>query len=192
MSTSRCTRRSSRSSNRTPISSSAGRRSARSSSGTRSFWLRGGGGFITDYRVLDGNPVDEGQVAPSLLPARGHLRPRARALRGRSRLLHAGQRGRRDRRGRAHRVSPPARRNEKTAERTAHEKSRAFKRGQRFRAGIEGRISVLLRGRAMRRCPLTGRDRFEVLRGRRRPGEQPPAYRRARAWSHAIGRARAA
>ena len=32
--------------------------------------------------------------------------------------------------------------------------------------------------------PLTGRDRFEVFRGRRRPGELPPAYRRARAWTH--------
>src|SRR5437879_9570439 len=34
-----------------------------------------------------------------------------------------------------------------TAEREAQEKSSAFKQGQRFRAGIEGRISVLFRGR---------------------------------------------
>src|SRR5712691_898680 len=59
----------------------------------------------------------------------------------------------------------PQRGGRKTEERTAYEKSRAFKNGQRFRAGIEGRISVLLRGRGMRRCLLEGRERFEVFVG---------------------------
>jgi IS5 family transposase len=36
---------------------------------------------------------------------------------------------------------------------------------QRFRAGIEGRISVLLRGRGMRPCSLEGRDHFEAFVG---------------------------
>ena len=45
------------------------------------------------------------------------------------------------------------------------EHSRAFKKGQRFRAGIEGRISVLFRGRGMKRCRARGRERFEVLVG---------------------------
>src|SRR2546430_8385193 len=40
----------------------------------------------------------------------------------------------------------------KTEERTAYEKSPDFKKGQRFRAGIEGTISVLFRGRGMKRC----------------------------------------
>jgi hypothetical protein len=48
------------------------------------------------------------------------------------------------------------------AEREAYEKSREFKSGQRFRAGIEGRISVLFRGRGMKRCPAEGRERFEL------------------------------
>ena len=43
------------------------------------------------------------------------------------------------------------------------ERSRAFKQGQRFRVGIEGRISVLFRGRGMKRCRLKGRERFEIL-----------------------------
>jgi hypothetical protein len=34
--------------------------------------------------------------------------------------------------------------------------------GQRFRAGIEGRISVLFRGRGMKRCLAEGRERFEM------------------------------
>ena len=37
--------------------------------------------------------------------------------------------------------------------------------GQRFRVGIEGRISVLFRGRGMKRCLLKGRERFEILVG---------------------------
>ena len=40
-----------------------------------------------------------------------------------------------------------------------------FKNGQRFRAGIEGRISVLFRGRGMKRCLAEGRDRFELWVG---------------------------
>jgi transposase, IS5 family len=40
-----------------------------------------------------------------------------------------------------------------------------FKKAQRFRAGIEGRISVLFRGRGMKRCLAQGPERFEVLVG---------------------------
>ena len=47
----------------------------------------------------------------------------------------------------------------------AYEKSPKFKQAQRFRAGIEGRISVLFRGRGMKRCRAKGRDRFEVFVG---------------------------
>jgi IS5 family transposase len=43
--------------------------------------------------------------------------------------------------------------------------SSAFKKGQRFRAGIEGRISVPFRGRGMKRCLAHGRARFELLAG---------------------------
>jgi len=121
-------------------------------------------GLITDYRVLDGNPGDEVHVPPSLTQHQTTF--------GRAPALYAADRGF---------YTPdnvetltaagvgtecvPQRGGRKTAERTAHEKSRAFKKGQRFRAGIEGRISVLLRGRGMRRCLLEGRERFEVFVG---------------------------
>ena len=59
----------------------------------------------------------------------------------------------------------PQRGGQKTAEREELERSRAFKKGQRFRVGIEGRISVLFRGRGMKRCRAKGRERFEVLVG---------------------------
>jgi transposase, IS5 family len=121
-------------------------------------------GLITDYRVLDGNPADEAHLAPSLT--------QHQATFGRAPALYAADRGfytpdNVDALATAGvgRECIPQRGGRKTAERTAYEKSRAFKQGQRFRAGIEGRISVLLRGRGMRRCLLEGRDRFEVFVG---------------------------
>jgi len=121
-------------------------------------------GLITDSRVLDGNPLDEGHVPSSLI--------QHQATFGRVPALYAADRGF---------YTPanvetltaagvgtecvPQRGGTKTAKRIAHEKNRAFKNGQRFRAGIEGRISVLLRGRGMRRCLLEGRARFEVFVG---------------------------
>jgi IS5 family transposase len=62
-------------------------------------------------------------------------------------------------------VSIPQRGGIKTAERETLEHSATFKKGQRFRAGIEGRISVLFRGRGMKRCLAKGRQRFEILVG---------------------------
>ena len=62
-------------------------------------------------------------------------------------------------------VCIPRRGGKKTAEQEALERSRAFKKAQRFRVGIEGRISVLFRGRGMKRCRAKGRERFEMLAG---------------------------
>ena len=59
-------------------------------------------------------------------------------------------------------VCIPQRGGNKTVERQTYESSPAFKKGQRFRAGIEGRISVLFRGRGMKRCLAEGRERFEL------------------------------
>jgi IS5 family transposase len=59
-------------------------------------------------------------------------------------------------------VCIPQRGGKKTRARAAYEKSPDFKKAQRFRAGIEGRISVLFRGRGMKRCLAEGRERFEL------------------------------
>jgi transposase, IS5 family len=53
-------------------------------------------------------------------------------------------------------VSIPQCAGQKTPERQAYEKSRAFKEAQRFRAGIEGGISMLLRDRGIKRCRAEG------------------------------------
>ena len=57
----------------------------------------------------------------------------------------------------------PQRGGRKTPQRQAYERSPAFKQGQRFRAGIEGRISVLMRGRGMKRCRAEGVERFALF-----------------------------
>lgn len=121
-------------------------------------------GLITDYRILDGNPPDEKRVGESL--------ERHRETFGIVPTLYAADRGFYS----VHNIealaaagvkveSVPQRGGHKTAERAAYEKKRVFKRAQKFRAGIEGRISVLFRGRGMKRCELRGRPRFEVFVG---------------------------
>jgi IS5 family transposase len=121
-------------------------------------------GLITDYRILAGNPTDDHQVALSLT--------RHHELFGAAPALYAADRGFYSLATLADCETAgvateciPQRGGTKTPTRRAHEKSRPFKQGQRFRAGIEGRISVLFRGRGMKRCPLHGRERFEVFVG---------------------------
>lgn len=116
-------------------------------------------GLITEHRVLSGNPSDESHVSSSLL--------RHHDLFGAAPTLFTGDRGFYSQANleacKAAGVALaclPQRGGHRTPERIAHEHSRAFRQGQRFRAGIEGRISVLLR-RGMKRCPLHGRDGFE-------------------------------
>lgn len=121
-------------------------------------------GLITQYRVLEGNPGDGVHVEPSL---KEHRR-----LFGSAPNLYAGDRGFYS----AENIQAcqqvgvgkeclPQRGGIKTPERATYEKTRVFREGQRFRAGIEGRISVLFRGRGMKRCLLMGLVRFELFVG---------------------------
>jgi transposase, IS5 family len=130
--------------------------------GHKVFLAESAEGLITQYEVLNGNPPDEVHVASSL--------QRHRQAFGRTPQLYGSDRGffseqnlASCKRAGVKLVCIPQRGGKKTVEREAHEKSADFKRGQRFRAGIEGRISVLFRGRGMKRCLAEGRDRFEVL-----------------------------
>jgi IS5 family transposase len=121
-------------------------------------------GFITDYRVLDGNPVDSDQVQLSLAQHQQQF--------GQRLDLYAGDRGFDSAPARSAaatakvvRLCIPQRGGQLSAERAQEQKRRSFKQGQRFRAGIEGTISVLMRGRGMHRCRLSGRERFEMFVG---------------------------
>jgi IS5 family transposase len=114
--------------------------------------------------VLTGNPSDADHVEGSLI--------RHQAMFGSAPQLYSSDRGffseeslATCQRSGVEIVSIPQRGGTKSAEREAYEKSPAFKKAQRFRAGIEGRISVLFRGRGMKRCLAEGRERFELLVG---------------------------
>ena len=121
-------------------------------------------GLITQYEVQNGNPSDEAHVAPSL---RRHRRAFGRVpeVYGSDRGFFSEQNLACCNRDGVEVVSIPQRGGKRTSEREAYEKSADFKQVQRFRAGIEGRISVLFRGRGMKRCLAQGRDRFELLVG---------------------------
>ena len=132
--------------------------------GHKVFLAESAQGLITPYAVLSGNPGDEVHVEPSLQRHRetfGHA-PR---LYGSDRGFHSQNHLQACRRSGVKVVCIPQRGGQKTSRQEAYEKSAAFKKGQRFRAGIEGRISVLFRGRGLKRCRAQGRQRFELLVG---------------------------
>jgi transposase, IS5 family len=132
--------------------------------GHKVFLAESAQGLITQYQVLDGNPDDEQHVEPSLQRHQetfGH----APELYGADRGFYSPKNVAGCTHGGVRVVSIPQCGGKKTAEREAYEKGADFKKGQRFRAGIEGRISVLFRGRGMKRCRAKGRERFELLVG---------------------------
>ena len=132
--------------------------------GHKVFLAESAQGLITDYQVLDGNPSDTDHVQSSL--------DRHQQTFGNPPELYATDRGffsvenvQSCEKAGVTQVSIPQRGGHKTAEQDALERSKEFKQGQRFRAGIEGRISVLFRGRGMKRCSFKGRQHFELLVG---------------------------
>lgn len=132
--------------------------------GHKVFLAESGRGLITQYRVLSGNPGDQVHVKPSL--------DRHTALFASAPQLYSSDRGffneanlQTCQRAGVILTCIPQSGGKRSPERESLEKSRAFKRGQRFRAGIEGRISVLFRGRGMKRALVEGREHFELFVG---------------------------
>ncbi len=132
--------------------------------GHKVFLAESANGLITQYRVLTGNPADQIHVTPSL----------ERHTKGFGQVpdLYSSDRGffneaniEACQTAGVKVTCIPQSGGKRSADREAFEKSPAFKKGQRFRAGIEGRISVLFRGRGMKRVLVEGRERFELLVG---------------------------
>lgn len=129
--------------------------------GHKVFLAESARGLITQYEVLDGNPVDEQHVVISLERHKQtfgdvpELYGSDRGFFSERNVTSCKQQG-------VKVICIPQRGGNKTPDREAYENSREFKEGQRFRAGIEGRISVLFRGRGMKRCLAKGRERFEM------------------------------
>jgi len=116
------------------------------------------GGIVSRYRILEGNPPDDREVPASLA---GHQRlfghpPRLftgdRAVSSPENEAVAQQMG-------VKRVALPQA-GHKSAERRSYERQGWFRRGLRFRAGIEGRISVLKRRGYLGRCRDHGENGF--------------------------------
>ncbi len=132
--------------------------------GHKIFLAESARGLITQYCVLEGNPADQTHVKPSVERHKKsfgfvpHLYSSDRGFFSQDNIVQCQGAG-------VKLVCIPQRGGKKTSQREAFEKSPAFKKGQRFRAGIEGRISVLFRGRGMKRCLTEGPQRFEVLIG---------------------------
>ena len=129
--------------------------------GHKVFLAESAQGLITQYEVLKGNPSDETHVAPSL-KRHSEAFGRAPELYSTDRGFYSEQNLASCERDGVKVVCIPQCGGTKTPEREAHEKCKDFKDGQSFRAGIEGRISVLFRGRGMKRCLAEGIERFEM------------------------------
>ena len=129
--------------------------------GHKVFLAESARGLITQYEVLDGNPVDEQHVVVSLARHKQtfgdvpKLYGSDRGFFSERNVMSCKQQG-------VKVVCIPQRGGIKAPEREAYEKSREFKAGRRFLAGIEGRISVLFRGRGRKRCLAEGRERCEL------------------------------
>lgn len=117
------------------------------------------GGFIAHYDILDGNPADEEQWAPTL---EHHVqqfgRPPWQASGDRG--VHSGDNETDAEALGVKRVILP-KPGYKSQQRRAHEKQRWFRRGRRFHAGVEGRISVISRKHGLGRCRNRGQIGFQ-------------------------------
>src|ERR687898_3478536 len=112
--------------------------------------------IITAYEVHDRRPPDMTLWTPAL--------DRHIAIFDRPPDLAAGDRGFASAANEAAAISRGVRRvilprtGRKTSARHAHERQRWFRRGQRWRVGCEGRISVIKRRHGLRRCRYRGAD----------------------------------
>lgn len=115
-------------------------------------------GIVSDYRILEGNPPDHDQWQPSLdHHVKQFGRPPTQA--SADRALYSPDNEAYAKKLGVKRVILP-KPGYKSAERRAHEHQPWFKRGRRFHAGIEGRISVLVRKHDLGRCLDHGEDGF--------------------------------
>ncbi len=117
-------------------------------------------GLISDWEVIaQGNPPDARMLPPFLRQHRKRFGHAPRVLAGDRGVCSPENERLAQRLGVEQIVLPQ--RGRRSAERKAHEKQRWFKKGARFRNGIEGRISVVKRTVQLKRCLYHGLDGFE-------------------------------
>ena len=117
------------------------------------------GGIVTRWEVLEGNPDEAEQWQPALDHHRQQFgKPPDQASGDRALYSPQNEAYAYDR-GVKHPVLPQPGR--KTESRCSHEALPWFKRGRRFHAGVEGRISVLKRKHQLDRCPDHDQANFD-------------------------------
>lgn len=126
----------------------------------RKVWLSEvDGGIISGFRILEGNAGDEAQLRPAL---EDHLRlfGKPPELVAADRNVHSRENERiaQEEYGVKKVCLPKA--GKKSAEREEYERQGWYKRARRFRAGIEGRISVMARRGYLSRCRDRGEEGF--------------------------------
>jgi transposase, IS5 family len=125
----------------------------------RKVWLSEvDGGIVSGFWILEGNASDEAQLEPAL---EDHLRlfGKVPELVAADRNVHSKENERLAKAMGLKKVCLP-KAGKKSAEREEYERQRWFKRARRFRAGIEGRISVMKRGEYLGRCQDKGEEGF--------------------------------
>jgi IS5 family transposase len=117
------------------------------------------GGLVTRYAVLAGNPPDAANLPASLAHHQACFGHAPHVVAGDRGFHSAANEQAAQEAGVAHVALPKPGTN--SAERRAHERQGWFRRACRFRAGIEGRISVLKRGFGLARCRYHGQAGME-------------------------------
>jgi IS5 family transposase len=116
------------------------------------------GGIVSGFRILEGNAGDEAQLRPAL---EDHLRlfGKVPELVAADRNVHSKENEQVAKEMGVKKVCLP-KAGKKSTERKEHERQRWYKRARRFRAGIEGRISVMKRREYLGRCRDRGEEGF--------------------------------
>ena len=116
------------------------------------------GGIVSGFWILEGNAGDEAQLEPAL---EDHLRlfGRAPELVAADRNLHSKENEQVAKEMGLKKVCLP-KASKKSKQREEHERQRWYKRARRFRAGIEGRISVMKRREYLGLCQDRGEEGF--------------------------------
>ena len=117
------------------------------------------GGIITIYNVLTGNPADSELFADTLdkhIHQIGKVPHTVAVDKG----FHSSENKKHAEKKKVKRIVMPKKGKKSKADKK-YEKQRWFKRGYRFRAGIEGRISVLKRRHGLSKCRANGEDGFK-------------------------------
>lgn len=111
-------------------------------------------GIVSNYDVKDGNPAETADVMPAVLQHTENF-GRCPDLLSTDRGLFSAANEKQAKAAGVKRVAIPAR-GKLSKSRREHQKQRWFKRGQRWRAGIEARISTLKHGFDMYRAMYKG------------------------------------